>query len=493
VGRIELAIAPSNPDVVYAGVAEAPLSAKKGDLVGLFRTDNAWANPPTWIRVPTEGSGAGGYCGSTADEGGKCDYANVISVDPRDADRLFAAGQRYVWRCTNCGAAPIWTNVTPDSRTVFLHPDHHALEWAGNRLVVGSDGGVFSTTDFGASWQEHNRTLVTNKFYAGALHPTDPGFLLGAARDYSLAAYRPATGWRVLKPMVLRLGGEGGSVAISSSRPDTDWMGLRANLRGIFRTTDGGVTGVQVDAGIDTTGAAFIAPVRKCAANDDVFVAGTIRIWRTNNFFNSRTPTWTANSPAPQFPTPGFESVSDPAVIHTITFIDEDRSCNTYAYGTRGGAVRLTRDGGTSWTDLDPAKGLPARPISSLAFDPSNTNRLFAAVSSYDVATPNKPGHIFRSDNALSSSPTWTRIGPPDLPFADMPFNVIKIDPRDTRIVYAGSDNGLWQSVDGGTTFARVGRESGLPPASVNDIQINPTTNRTLIFTHGRGAFELAK
>jgi hypothetical protein len=39
----------------------------------------------------------------------------------------------------------------------------------------------------------------------------------------------------------------------------------------------------------------------------------------------------------------------------------------------------------------------------------------------------------------------------------------------------------------------KVGRESGLPPASVYDIQINPTTNRTVIFTYGRGAFELAR
>ena len=120
--------------------------------------------------------------------------------------------------------------------------------------------------------------------------------------------------------------------------------------------------------------------------------------------------------------------------------------------------MRLTRDGGTTWTDLDPSKSLPARPINSIAFDPTNTNRAFVAVSSYDVATPTKPGHIFRTDNALSSSPTWTRVGPPDQPFADMPFNVIAIDPRNTQLVYAGSDNGLWQSTDGGDD---VGRRSG--------------------------------
>jgi photosystem II stability/assembly factor-like uncharacterized protein len=109
------------------------------------------------------------------------------------------------------------------------------------------------------------------------------------------------------------------------------------------------------------------------------------------------------------------------------------------------------------------------------------------ALSNYDEATPGKPGHIFRTDNALSSSPAWIRVGPPDQPFANMPFNAIVVDPRDTRIVYAGADNGLWESRDGGNSWAKVGRESGVPPTSVYDIQINPTTNKTVIFTYGRG------
>jgi len=193
-------------------------------------------------------------------------------------------------------------------------------------------------------------------------------------------------------------------------------------------------------------------------------------------------PSWTING-----------QPSDRSSILGITFLVGDRDCNTYAYVTATSVIRLTKDGGATWTDLDPSKALPARPVNSIAFDPTNANRAFVAVSSYDVATPTKPGHIFRTDNALSPSPTWTRVGPPDQPYADMPFNVIAIDPRDTRLVYAGSDNGLWQSADGGTNWTKVGLASGLPPASVYDIQINPATNKTVIFTYGRGAYELVR
>jgi photosystem II stability/assembly factor-like uncharacterized protein len=468
-GQIELAIAPSNPDIMYAGFSESISSPRRGNLLGLFRTDNAWADTPTWIQIPVQATGPGGYCGNNG-----CESTHVISVDPQNADTLYAGGVLDLWRCTNCGASPTWT-TTP--RT---HADFHELAWAGNRLIMGNDGGVWSTLDRGATWLSHNRLLRTLMFFSGALHPRDPSFVVGGLRDFPLTVYGPSTGWRNLGQASTAEWGEG-DVAVSSSHPDTDWM--VGWLHGVIqRTTDGGRTSLQVDGAIDKTGAATVAPTRKCPADDNVFLAGTNRVWRTNNFFSSTMPSWTINS-----------QTSDQSSILGITFIESDRSCNTYAYGTRSGVVRLTNDGGATWIDLDPSKTLPERPINSLAFDPTNRNRAYLAISSYDVATPAKPGHIFRTDNALSSSPTWLRVGPPDQPFADVPFNVIAIDPRNPQIVYAGSDNGLWESSDGGNAWAKIGLGSGLPPATVHDIQINPTTNKTVVFTYGRGAFELMR
>jgi hypothetical protein len=73
----------------------------------------------------------------------------------------------------------------------------------------------------------------------------------------------------------------------------------------------------------------------------------------------------------------------------------------------------------------------------------------------------------------------------------DMPFNVVAVDPTDPRVVYAGSDVGLWRSVDAAATWVRMGPDTGLPHAPIYDIKINPATNRTIVFTYGRGAFAL--
>lgn len=209
-------------------------------------------------------------------------------------------------------------------------------------------------------------------------------------------------------------------------------------------------------------------------------------MWRTNNFFNAASPTWSANGPAHPYPYPG--ALAAPGTILAIAFLGADTTCNTYAWGNRGGEVQLTRNGGPTWTNLDPGAMLPPRPVNSLAFDPSQPNVLYAALSSFDDGTPGRPGHVFRTTNALAASPLWVNVSPP----IDMPFNVIAVDPRNPQRIYAGSDTGLWYSGDGAATWTRQSAANGLPHAPVFDIQINPATDRTVVFTYGRGAFVLA-
>jgi photosystem II stability/assembly factor-like uncharacterized protein len=208
-------------------------------------------------------------------------------------------------------------------------------------------------------------------------------------------------------------------------------------------------------------------------------------MWRTNNFFSSVAPVWEANGSPHPFGQPG--ALIAPGTILTIAFASHDAGCNTYAFGNRGGQIHLTRDGGRTWKDLDISRGLPARPVNGLAFDPTNAQTLYAVLSSFEVATPGKPGHVFKTTTALSDAPTWTNVSPP----WDQPFNVIAVDPAKPQLVYAGSDIGLWLSHDGAQSWLRVRPEDGVPNASVYDIQINPAAHGTIVFTYGRGAYQL--
>ncbi len=192
VGRIELAISPSSPNVLYASMQNPPSDCRRAQTrsTACFAptTPGSRFRHGCECRSPPRQSG---YCGP-----GKCGYSHVISVDPANPNTLYAGGaERGFWRCTNCGATPTWTNTTSNSN---VHPDHHALAWAGNRLIDGNDGGVWSTSNGGVTWENHNSGLSTAMFFSAAMHPTDRDFMIGGIRDFSASVAGPNNRWSIL-------------------------------------------------------------------------------------------------------------------------------------------------------------------------------------------------------------------------------------------------------------------------------------------------------
>jgi len=457
VGRVALAIAPSNPSVMYVSIQDALDSSSTvndGGLLGLWFTSDAWSATPTWTSIDTSAiPPAGSYCWN------QCYYDEVLSVDPANASILYAGGV-YLWKYNGS----TWTDVTTS-----IHVDQHAMAWAGTRLIVGNDGGVFSTTNGGTSWSSHNTNLSITQFHAGSLHPTDGNIALGGAQDNGINQWAGATGWPHL------LDGDGGYSAFSSGAPNTNWLVTTENLE-IYRTTNG-ANFSHADAGITKLGAIFIAPIAKCPSLDDVMLAAGGTLWRTTNFFSSAPfkPSWSANS------------LSFAGGISAIAFAPSDTTCDTYAIGTSTGLIRLTTDGGTTWRDGDPLNAVPNRPIASLAFHPLDQNLLYAAVSGFDEATPSQPGHLFTTANALAATPGWSNISPP----VNLPANAVAVSSAQPAALFVASDLGVWTSASGGGAWTFLGPNQGMPNVAVFDIKIDENTGRVMAFTHGRGAFVL--
>jgi hypothetical protein len=457
VGLVALAIAPSNPAVLYVSI----MDVGNDGLLGLWRTDNAWDATPTWTPIPPGNTGSG-YCAD------RCRDLLDIIVDPTNPNVLYASGVD-LWKCTNCGATPTWTNVTNG-----IHVDQRAEAWAGNRLIVGNDGGVYSTTDGGTTWTSHNTNLSITQFVAGCLHPADATFAIAGSIDNGVekTTIHPPT-WHVL------LGGDGGRCAFSSRAPNTNWaFGGGGGGFGSLRTLDGGTSFQDVSAGLNLSGGAvsIASPFEKCPANDDVFLMGNSTLWRINNYFSGVAPSWSANSPRLD------EQIS------AVAFAAQDKTCNTYAYGTQFGThLRITSNGGATWVDLDSGNVVPNRYVTGLAFDPTNSNILYVTLAGFDETIPGQPGHVFKTTNALSGSPVWSNVSPP----ANVQHNTIAVDGSDPNTVYVGTDFGVWKSTNGAGTWIHMGLGHGMPNVAVYDIKINDATDRVAAFTHGRGAFEL--
>ncbi|HJQ23117.1 MAG TPA: FG-GAP-like repeat-containing protein [Blastocatellia bacterium] len=446
---LELAIAPSNHSTLYVSFMRST------DGVHHWRTDTAWAASPLWAELPLIPGDFTNYQDS--------------AVDPTNANILYVGGFAYLFKYA---PGTGWQNITAGT-----HVDQIAMTWVGNRLLVGNDGGVWSTTDGGLNWINYNSNLAITQFYLGSVHPSKPNFALGASQDNGTERWANSSAWSFLTA------GDGNANAISSTHPDTQWAASFC-CHGMVRTTDGGNSFASADSGIDYAGAPFVFEFEKCPDNDDVLIAGTDNLWRTNNFFSSGSPTWSANGPEMR------DGQGNPDSITAMAFAPGTAG-STYAYGTGSGQLRLTTDGGNSWNDLDTANAVPNRSITDLAFHPLSPDMLYVTLSGVDEGTPGQPGHVFRTTNARSASPTWANISPP----VNIAHNAIATGPSELSspglnvTLFVGTDLGVFKSTNDGATWTTAG--NGLPRVPVLDLQMNTSINRLLAFTYGRGALAL--
>ena len=233
-GVIELALAPSNPNTVYASIAQPVLNT----YLGLYRTDNAWDDVPTWRQISIA---------QTTWTLATCRRELLHQL--RVARDFGESGRSQRPPCGREGVALALHELrvgaameASANMTTDLLVDHRAIAWAGLRMILGNDGGVFSTTD-GASWQNHNTPIQTTMFYNGSLHPTDPGFIVGGGRDRAMMVRQGGSAlWTEVTPEVTGTSGDWAEneVALSSRHPETDWMTSVFSGNGVFRTLDGG-------------------------------------------------------------------------------------------------------------------------------------------------------------------------------------------------------------------------------------------------------------
>ena len=465
IGRIRMALGPFTPDILYVSVAQKIVSGEFTRLVGIWRTDNAWATTPTWVRIGDENNpGPEKFAW----------YSHDLLIQPGNPDVVYFAGfatRRFDWLSFT------WQNLTNN------HADQHALAWwhgfelTDYHVIATHDGGLSTRADSGGGWINKDGTtkvLSITQFYKGAVHPYDSSVILGGIQDNGSAAYEGDPGWRKVHI------DDGYSCAFSTVEPDRLWAAAHQNENDgmIFRSTDRGTNFNRADWGIDPNSVSFFIGFVKHPTIDNLFVAGANNLWRCIDFFTNTSPTWEANSPVL------ISTNGQPAEIKAMAFAPSDHNGLIYAYGTHDGQLRLTTDAGTNWVNIDAGGAVPERYVSGLAFSPTNAQELYVTLSGFDEGTPGHAGHVFKTTNALSITPTWLDISPP----VNLPQDCVAINPFEPLNVFVGSDIGVWQSHNGGQSWIHHGPTRGMPNVAVFDLQFDSKGQLTA-FTHGRGAF----
>ncbi len=520
-GRIELAAARSNPDVIYAMGAHATAS----NVLGVWRSNDGGSS---WTQTAATAGIQSGGCTSASGGGSQMWYDAGLSVDPNNAETVLLSGVD-VYRSTNGGTT--FQDVTCGYGNGNVHVDQHARAYlpsgGGNydsdKVLVGGDGGVYYTANmrFGTggsmvanrpSFISLNQTIGSIELYSGDITASfadapSPGASAGA-QDNGSSWVRWSNSDPAPAQWTVRNGGDGIFTRIEPVN-ENRWYYSSQNGALVVSTNgpNSPPTAASPTSGWGGDTLSFVMPFEiyrygeldaagsgcTTAVGCTYLIAGTTRVWETVSGAIPRS-SWYANSPNLTKGTLGNRSFINQLAHATKTpsvAIAGSNDGNVhYGHGLNQGIADSA-----SWVNLTAANAvLPNRPIMDVtidvgdAADPGATAIGYAVLGGFDQNTPATPGHVYRvSCTAHCASFVWRDVSG-NLP--NIPVNAVAVNPHQPNQVFAGSDWGLYYTDDVTATSPNWQRfDNGLPRVMIWDMAIDRGFTTLAVFTRGRGSW----
>ncbi len=502
-GRMEVALAPSNNDVLYVSMAD-----HEGAMVNVFRSldgGDTWAGRLDYTHPSSLALLSNIPYSSACGSGGSYHqgwYDNLIAVDPVDPDIVWVGGID-LFRSDDGGRtfniASYWYLGPPPPGAphtpyddAFVHADQHGFAFhpdydgvTNQTLYITNDGGVFRTNNARANvtdafcfwdinnpdrlpdviWESMNNGYGVTQFYHGDAARNADVFGGGTQDNGTNFVWARNTpdDW------VEVYGGDGGYTAIDDSNPNVFYVEIYY-FPSIAKTSDGGQTFADANAGINDYGQ-FINPFAMDPSDPRTLWAGGTSPWRTVNGAGLWQIAFSTNpaSYASGFP------LNFGGLTAAIAVAPSNR--NVVYFGMTGGYIARTTDGLSAaphWTYARPQSAY----VSSIAVNPINPDVAYASYSTFDVS------HILRTTDG---GRTWTAVDGIDASgVPDIPVHWLAIRPCDPLRLYAGTELGVFASDDAGENWFPA--NIGLAHTVVSSLDWKDE-NTLVAFTHGRGAF----
>lgn len=519
-GRISIAIAASNPRVMYTMVEADTVLNPRGEKgkpaakspSGLYRSEDAGV---TWAK--------------TSDANVRPFYYSQVRVHPKKPDRVY-------WSST-----PVLVSddggKTARNATQGIHVDHHGM-WIDpvdpDRMIVGNDGGVGITFDQGGtyaypanitlgqfynlsydlqvpyrvcgglqdngSWCGPSRRkagAITNAMwftYAGgdgfvtAQDPTDASIIYGESQGGNISRVNVATGqsfflqkpafrrqYAMFEDSILIVRGD------TTVRPTAEQTRRIAELRARQRTDS-----IALDMRFNWNTPFFISwhsPATLYAAGNRVLKSTK----RGDEFFAISPDLSYADTMKLRMSTKTTGGITLDATgaetYGTIVSLNESpvRAGILYA-GTDDGRVWVSRNDGGAWEEMTARfAGVPANSYVS-RIEPSSHDSMTVFVTFDNHRTGDFLPHVYMSSDFgktfRSIAANLPRTGPGFV-------HVIRQDPANANVLYVGTDVGAYVSMNKGQSWQRF--MTGLPTVPVHDLRIHPRDRELMAATHGRG------
>ncbi|HEY6242757.1 MAG TPA: hypothetical protein VIX17_02355, partial [Pyrinomonadaceae bacterium] len=464
VGRIGLAVSPTNRNRIYAIV-----DAKEG---GLFSSSDAGA---TWTKVSTDNR-----------IWGRGWYFNKVTADPKDPDTVFVQNTS-IYKSINGGKT--WTAIKgapggDDYHQLWINPDDP------KRMISGSDQGCIVTEDGAITWSSwYNQS--TAQLYHVAADNRFPYWLTGAQQDSGAVGVPSRSNHSEISNhdwTGVCAGGESGYTAPDPLHPEI----LFGDIVERCDVVTGATQNVSPERG--ASGGPFrhawTQPLVFSAADKRALYFANQYLYKTTNGGESWTqisqdltreepeaPSNLNEAAAADVPTTA-TAAKRLGVIYTIA--PSPLRAPMIWIGTDDGYFQLTNNDGKTWTNVTPPQVTAWSKVVMMEASHFDVNEAYAAVERHQLE--DYEPYIYRTRD---SGKTWAAITT-GLP-AGVYVQTVKEDPHRRGLLFAGTELGAYVSFDDGDHWQSL--QLNLPHVSVRDLVIH--RDDLIVATHGRGFWVL--